>query len=47
MYELASGNASDARRFYQETFLNPRIPDRKTFERVDGRLRETLTNTVD
>lgn len=41
MYGLASCNALEARRLYQENFPHRRIPDRKTFERVDLRLRET------
>lgn len=41
MYGLASCNALEAKRLYEERFPNRRIPDRKTFERVDRRLRET------
>lgn len=44
MYGLASCNALEARRLYEERFPNRRIPDRKTFERVDRRLRETGKN---
>ena len=39
MYGLASCNALEARRLYEERF-----PDRKTFDRVDRRLRETGKN---
>ena len=44
MYGLASSNASAARRLYGQRFPNRRIPNRKTFERIDRRLRETGKN---
>ncbi|KAJ8915386.1 hypothetical protein NQ315_008273 [Exocentrus adspersus] len=43
MYGLASCNALEARRLYKERFPDRRLPERKTFERVDQRLRETGT----
>ena len=41
MYGLASCNALEAKRLYEERFPNRIIPDQKTFQRVDQRLRET------
>lgn len=41
VYGLALGNSTEAVRLYAERFPDRRIPDRKTFERVDRRLRET------
>lgn len=40
MYGLADGNASRARRLYQERYPTRRLPDRKTFEGVHRRLCE-------
>lgn len=41
MYGLAAGNGSEARRLYGEHFPNRVLPNRKTFERVNRRVRET------
>lgn len=41
IYGEAHGNASEARRVYSNKFPNRHLPNRKTFERVDRRLRET------
>ena len=41
MYGLAEGNAAQAVRFYADRFPNRRVPDRRTFIRVDRSLRET------
>lgn len=41
MYGLASGNALEARRLYQERFPDRRVPCPKTFVRVDRSLRES------
>ena len=41
MYGLAICNASKARRLYSEYFPNWRIPNKKTFQRIHERLRET------
>lgn len=40
MYGLASCNALEARRLYHERFPDKIIPNHKTFQRVDQRLRE-------
>jgi hypothetical protein len=40
MYGLADGNALEARRFYREPYPTRRLPDRKTFEGIHGRLCE-------
>jgi hypothetical protein len=40
MYGRAGGNRALARRLYQETFPNRHLPNEKTFQRVDERLRE-------
>ncbi|KAJ8932558.1 hypothetical protein NQ318_004712, partial [Aromia moschata] len=40
MYGLASCNALEARRLYHERFPNRTLPNQKTFQRVDHRLRE-------
>ena len=40
MYGLAYCNALEARRLYQERFPDRTIPNQKTFQRVDQRLRE-------
>ncbi|KAJ8954921.1 hypothetical protein NQ318_016861 [Aromia moschata] len=40
MYSLASCNALEARMLYHEGFLNRTLPNQKTFQRVDQRLRE-------
>lgn len=45
MYGRAFCDAVEARRLYQDMFPNRRIPDRKTFERIDQRLRETGIKT--
>lgn len=42
-FGLASGNANEARRLYQERFPNRHLPCAKTFSRIDDRLRETGT----
>jgi len=39
-YGHANGNAHEARRLYQETFLNRRLPCSRTFSRIAQRLRE-------
>jgi hypothetical protein len=39
MYGRADGNRALARRLYLETFPNRRLPNEKTFQRVDERLR--------
>lgn len=45
MYRLGSCTAFKARRLYKEgQFPNSRIPDRKSFERVNHHLRETYKN---
>ena len=41
LYGLAMCNASKARRLYSEYFPNRRIPNKKTFQRIHERLRET------
>lgn len=41
IYGLANGNAVLARSLYEERFPNRRIPDRKLFEVLHRRLRET------
>lgn len=41
MYGLASCNALEAKRLYEEKFPHRTIPNQKTFQRVDQRLRET------
>lgn len=41
MYGLASCNALEARRLYEERYPNRNIPNQKTFQRLDQRLRET------
>lgn len=41
MYGMASCNALKAKRLYARRYRHRRVPDRKTFERVDQRLRET------
>lgn len=41
MYGLAGGNAAQAVRYYVERFQGRRVPDRRTFIRVDRGLRET------
>lgn len=46
MYGMASCNASKAQRLYARRYRNRRVPDRKTFERVDQRLRETGKNKI-
>lgn len=40
MYGLAQGNSVEAQRRYQEQFPQRRIPNRRTFEAVDRRLRD-------
>ncbi|KAJ8953758.1 hypothetical protein NQ318_015414 [Aromia moschata] len=40
MYGLASCNALEAKRLYHERFPNRTLPNQKTFQRVDQRLRE-------
>lgn len=44
VYGQSLGNALEARRIYAQRFPNRVLPDRKTFERVDRRLRETGKN---
>lgn len=44
MYGLASRNCLEARRLYAEYFPNRALPDRRMFERIDIRLRETGMN---
>ena len=39
-YGRANGNAHEARRLYQETFPNRRLPCSRTFWRIAQRLRE-------
>ena len=39
-YGRANGNAHEARRLYQETFPNRRLPRSRTFSRIAQRLRE-------
>jgi len=39
-YGRANGNSHEARRLYQETFPNCRIPCSRTFSRIAQRLRE-------
>lgn len=41
MYGLASCNAYEARRLYEERYPNRNIPNEKTFQRLDQRLRES------
>ena len=41
IYGLASCNALEAKRLYEERFPNRTIPNQKTFQRIDQRLRET------
>ena len=41
MYVLAMCNASKAKRLYSEYFPNRRIANRKTFQRIHERLRES------
>lgn len=41
MYGKANCNSLEARRLYCQQFPDRRLPNRKTFERVDQRLRET------
>lgn len=43
MYDLASCNSAEARRQYESRFLNKTLPDKKTFNKLDERLRETGT----
>jgi hypothetical protein len=43
MYGRAGGSRALARRLHQETFPNRRLPNEKTFQRADERLRETGT----
>jgi len=40
-YGRANGNATEARRIYQEKYPNRNVPNRKTFTRIDQRLRDT------
>jgi hypothetical protein len=40
-YGRADGNAHEARRLYQETFPNRRLPCSETFSRIAQRLRES------
>jgi predicted 3-demethylubiquinone-9 3-methyltransferase (glyoxalase superfamily) len=40
-YGRGNGNAHEARRLYQETFPNPRLPCSRTFSRIAQSLRET------
>ena len=42
-YSRANGNALEARRLYQETFLNRRLPCSRTFSRIAQCLRERGT----
>ena len=42
-YGRASGSAHEARRLYQETFPNRRLPCSRTFSRIAQRLRERGT----
>jgi len=42
-YGRANGNAHGARRLYQGTFLDRRLPCRRTFSRIKQRLRERGT----
>ena len=42
-YGRANGNAHEARRLYQETFPNRRLPCSRTFSRIAQRLRERGT----
>lgn len=44
MYGLVSPNCLEARRIYAEHFTNRALPDRRMFERIDLRLRETCMN---
>jgi len=39
-YGRANGNTQEARRLYQETFPNRRLPCSRTFSRIEQRLRE-------
>jgi hypothetical protein len=41
MYGRGGGNRALARRLYQETFPNQHLPNEKTYQWVDERLRET------
>ena len=41
MYGLARCNALKARRLYADKFPNRHLPNAKTFQRIDQRLRET------
>jgi len=41
MYGRADGNALEATRLYSERFPNRRVPNRKTFQSIHQRLRET------
>ena len=42
-YGRANGNAHEARRLYQETFSNRRLPCSRTFSRIAQRLLERGT----
>ncbi|GFY71897.1 hypothetical protein TNIN_414961 [Trichonephila inaurata madagascariensis] len=41
IYGVENGNVLDARRLYGDSFLSRCLPNRKTFERLHRRLRET------
>lgn len=41
VYGLADGNATEARRIYQERYPNRALPDSRTFSNIHRRLRET------
>lgn len=41
LYGRANCNALRAKRLYAQKYPHRRVPDRKTFENVDRRLRET------
>lgn len=43
MYGLAECNSAAARRLYAERFPNRRQPDKKTFQRLHERLRDTCS----
>lgn len=41
VYGLADGNATEARRIYQERYPNRALPDSRTFSNIHRRLGET------
>lgn len=40
-YGQINGNAAEARRIYEEKYPNRNVPNKKTFTRLDQRLRDT------